>query len=79
MMNKKQNLKQIMVLRPDIKQTDLAKMLGCKDSFISLVKQGKERLPLRMAVKIAEIYGVPAEELHADVALVKQHLDGRES
>lgn len=61
-----------------LSKSDLARLLGVTHAMVGQMSRGHRPIPLRHAVKIAEIYGIPAEELHSDVALIKQHLDERE-
>lgn len=47
----------------DISQGDIAKMLMCDQSLYSKYELGKRELPLRLAVKLAEHYGVSVDYL----------------
>jgi transcriptional regulator with XRE-family HTH domain len=61
-----------------LSKSELARRLGVTPGMVRHIVSGDKPIPLRHAIKIAEIYGIPAEDLHSDVALVKQHLDERE-
>lgn len=55
-------LRQIRAQRREVMQ-DMAKVLGVAPSFLSAVKNGKERIPEDWAHKIANHYGLSDEEL----------------
>lgn len=41
----------------DLKQSDLQDVLGCKQSFISRVENGREAFPANFIQKLIEVYG----------------------
>ena len=47
----------------DISQGDIAQLLLCDQSLYSKYELGKRDLPLRLAVKLAEYYGVTLDQL----------------
>lgn len=47
----------------DLKQAALAEYLLCDQSLYSKYERGERELPLRLAVKLAEYYGVSVDYL----------------
>lgn len=50
-------------LRGDISQAEAAEKLGISKSYLSLIENGKRRMSLDMAEKMAKLYGVTVAEI----------------
>ena len=51
----------------NIKTKDLALILGCTPGFISHIKTGRRKLPLKYCRKISKMFSIPLKDLRPDV------------
>lgn len=51
-------------LRGNKSQSDIAKTLGISKCYLSLLENGKRRMSLDIAQKLASIYGVTIDEIY---------------
>ncbi|MEM4546838.1 MAG: helix-turn-helix transcriptional regulator [Nitrososphaerota archaeon] len=49
--------------KKEITQKELAERLGVSQPYISMLERGKRFPTLRIAMKLADIFGVPIEQL----------------
>lgn len=54
-----------------LRQHELAKMLGIRDATVSRYLTGQRSMPAAVALKLAELTGIPAEELSNREATTK--------